>query len=486
MTNRLLCLVADSDRRARTVRELSSRVADADVAAVSNPDEAASVLRERSFDCLVLGHDDPELDAIAVLERLHDRYPSLPVVVVPVDGSASLASAVLAAGGTDYVRRADGAALLAERVERAIDETTDRTDFDCCMILEAIDDAVVVYDPSDDSVVDINERLCDLVGCRSGDTCVSTLATLRTGEPADDETIQSILDRTLESGSQRVEWNCETAAGDQFWAELTFKRVDRDTGPLVIGLLSDVSARKQREQQLRSYQKAVEQAGHSIYITKPDGRIEYVNPAFEDVTGYSADEAIGTTPRLLKSGAHDSAFYRDLWGTILAGDVWENQLVNRRKNGDEYVVNQTIAPITDENDAIVNFVAVNADITDQKRRESQFRELHDAVCEWLEATTREDVATQTIDHLEQLLDLELTALYLYDDSNDSLRPAAISETADETFDTHPQFREGEGIAWQVFETGQPAFHDDVRESTDVYNRGMCLPRGLDSRHSVSP
>ena len=115
--------------------------------------------------------------------------------------------------------------------------------------------------------------------------------------------------------------------------------------------------------------RAVEEAGHSIYITDRNGVIEYVNPAFEETTGYDVTEAVGRTPRLLKSGIHDAAFYRDLWETILNGDVWRSQITNRRKDGEEYHVRQTIAPIPDESGDIVRFVAVNDDVTEERERE---------------------------------------------------------------------------------------------------------------------
>ncbi|QLD86576.1 PAS domain S-box protein [Natronomonas halophila] len=114
----------------------------------------------------------------------------------------------------------------------------------------------------------------------------------------------------------------------------------------------------------RLFEKAVEASGHSVYFTDRNGVIQYVNPAFEEVTGYTAAEAVGKTPRILKSGEHDEAFYEELWETILAGDVWRNELINRRKSGERYVVDQTIAPVEDDGE-ITHFVAINVDITDQ-------------------------------------------------------------------------------------------------------------------------
>ncbi len=125
---------------------------------------------------------------------------------------------------------------------------------------------------------------------------------------------------------------------------------------------------------LRSFRKAVEHAGHAIFLTDPEGTIEYANPAVADVTGYEPDEVVGTNPRLWKSGEHEEAFYEDLWSTITAGEVWDGEIVNRRKNGDRCWVDMTIAPITDADGDVEQFVAVDTDVTDRKERELRIRE----------------------------------------------------------------------------------------------------------------
>jgi PAS domain S-box-containing protein len=119
---------------------------------------------------------------------------------------------------------------------------------------------------------------------------------------------------------------------------------------------------------------AVEQAAETIMITGVDGTIEYVNPAFESVTGYTRAEVIGANPRILKSGQHDEAFYTQLWRTLLAGEVWAGHLVNRRKDGRLYEEEATISPVRDGNGRIVNFVAVKRDATGQAALEAQLRQ----------------------------------------------------------------------------------------------------------------
>jgi PAS domain S-box-containing protein len=137
---------------------------------------------------------------------------------------------------------------------------------------------------------------------------------------------------------------------------------------------------------LGTFREVVESAGHSIYWTDINGTIEYVNPAFEAQTGYTAEEAVGNNANILQSDAHDDRFYEELWDTILMGDVWEGEIINERKHGDQYVANQTISPVTDESGEITRFVAVNEDITELKtyrkrlgRERDRFASLLDAV-----------------------------------------------------------------------------------------------------------
>lgn len=129
-----------------------------------------------------------------------------------------------------------------------------------------------------------------------------------------------------------------------------------------------------KARRLRGFRAAVEQAGHSIMITDTDGTIQYVNPAFESTTGYEPDEVLGENPRILKSGEHDESFYADLWGTILDGEIWEGEMVNEDANGEQFVIEMTIAPIFEEAGDVDRFVAVATDVTERKERERELQE----------------------------------------------------------------------------------------------------------------
>jgi two-component system, cell cycle sensor histidine kinase and response regulator CckA len=139
-------------------------------------------------------------------------------------------------------------------------------------------------------------------------------------------------------------------------------------------LRAENAVRKKNEAELERLKAAIEQAGEMVVITDPAGTIQYVNPAFEAVTGYTRDEVFGQTPRILKSGRQDEEFYRRLWETIASGRTWEGRMVNKRKDGALYTEVATISPVCDAEGWIVNYVAVKRDISEHLHLEAQLRQ----------------------------------------------------------------------------------------------------------------
>lgn len=172
-------------------------------------------------------------------------------------------------------------------------------------------------------------------------------------------------------------WQLETQALSLLQQErdLLEQRVAERTQELAEA--SDKAVKSSNE--LRKYFRAIDQSANSIVITDLDGNIEYVNPKFESVTGYSLEEVVGKNPRILKSGRQRIEFYEKLWGTITTGQVWTGVFHNKRKNGSLYWESATIAPVIDQNGVVTNYVAVKEDITARRMAEEQVRKLSQAV-----------------------------------------------------------------------------------------------------------
>ena len=144
--------------------------------------------------------------------------------------------------------------------------------------------------------------------------------------------------------------------------------------PCGITVLQDVSERLKSEEEYRRLATAIENTNDSIVITDVEGMIQYVNPAFTRISGYSKEEAIGRNPRFLKSGHHDNDFYARMWNTILQGKVWEGQVVNRNKDGSFFTELASISPVKDSTDNLTHFVAVKRDISHEVALESQLQQ----------------------------------------------------------------------------------------------------------------
>ncbi len=142
----------------------------------------------------------------------------------------------------------------------------------------------------------------------------------------------------------------------------------------VLGIYSDITERKQAEQERERLIAAIDHTNDSIVITDTRGTIQYVNPSFERTTGYTKEEALGGNPRLLKSGKQDRAFYRELWRTITAGRTWQGRLTNRRKDNSLFTEEASISPVLDSHGAIVSFVAVKRDVTEEIKLEEKLRQ----------------------------------------------------------------------------------------------------------------
>lgn len=154
---------------------------------------------------------------------------------------------------------------------------------------------------------------------------------------------------------------------------------------------------------------AVEETADAIVITDLQGVIEYVNPAFEQITGYRRHEAIGSKPSLVKSGQHDAAFYSRLWTTILSGQVFHAMLINRRKDGSLYYEEKTISPLKDDQGRIVNFVSTGKDVTERRLAEERAREQRAQLAHISRISTMGEMASTMAHELNQ----PLTAIVNY-------------------------------------------------------------------------
>ncbi len=152
------------------------------------------------------------------------------------------------------------------------------------------------------------------------------------------------------------------------WITSRGEALKNDNGEIyaLTGIAQDITLRKHSERELRKLSTAVEQSPVSIVITDTNGVIEYANPKFSKISGYSFEEVIGQNPKVLQSGYHDESFYKNMWKTLISGKTWTGEFLNKNKNGGLYWESASISPLKNSKEETTNFVAVKEDITVKK------------------------------------------------------------------------------------------------------------------------
>ncbi len=174
----------------------------------------------------------------------------------------------------------------------------------------------------------------------------------------------------------KLTYRIRTADGEEKWVWEQGVGIKDDDGEIVAleGFIIDTTERRRAEQANKLLATAVEQGAEAIVITGLDGTIQYVNPSFERITGYTREDVIGKNPRLLASGKHDGEFYGAMWGALARGEVWSGHFINRRNDGALYRQDATISPVRDTAGQVINYVSAARDVTRERELEEQLRQ----------------------------------------------------------------------------------------------------------------
>ena len=235
----------------------------------------------------------------------------------------------------------------------------------------------IMIHTDDGMVLQVNKAWTKLTGYTHSDIPTIKKWTAKAyGKQKDD--VRSIIKglykqtRSIHEGEFTVNTN---TGGSRIW--------DFSSGPLgklpdgrhaVISLAMDVTTRKEAEEKVRILSSSVEQASEPIVITDLCGTIEYTNPAFSKITGYSREEAIGQNPRMLNSGQQDAAFYLEMWDALTSGQAWQGRIVDRKKDGSLYPAMLTISPIFNEKGEATNYVGSQQDLSIHEKYEQEIQQ----------------------------------------------------------------------------------------------------------------
>jgi PAS domain S-box-containing protein len=297
-----------------------------------------------------LRHDDTAVNGVSVeLKRLDGSRIDAATVSSPVawDGETLIQTSVMTA---DDARRGRPMSLQ----ETAAHESP---------IGVTIADVTV----GDDPLIYVNDAFVELTGY-TREEAVGRNCRFLQGEDTRSEPVAEIRAAIREERPTTVELRNYRKDGSLFWNRVTVSPIRDGTGTVThfLGFQEDVSDAKLNEQEKALFEATTEMSDQVMFITDTEWQIEYVNPAFERITGYTAAEAIGETPRILRSEAQDDVFYDQMWETITSGETWEATLTNRTKSGEQYQCRQRIVPITDDRGKLTHFAAIETDITEKQ------------------------------------------------------------------------------------------------------------------------
>ena len=211
--------------------------------------------------------------------------------------------------------------------------------------------------------IEVNQALCNMLGYRQDEMIGKTPFDF-----VDDENRKIFIEQTSTISTthhRSYEITLKKKNGQDLHTYFNATTL-RDKSEAVQGsfaFVTDITERKQAQEERNRLAVAIEQAEESVFITDRHGTIQYVNPAFEHATGYSRKDAIGQNPRILKSGKHDALFYAEMWDTLTRGHAWKGHFINKKKDGSLYEADATISPVLDKSGKITNFVSIKRDVT---------------------------------------------------------------------------------------------------------------------------
>lgn len=237
-------------------------------------------------------------------------------------------------------------------------------------------------------------------------------------------------------------------------------------------IVREVGDRHATDPALPLYRQAMDQASLGVTIadaTRPDDPIVYANAAFERITGYTVPEVLGRNLRLLQGEDTDEDAVETI-ATALEEDRHVRTVVrNYRKNGTPFWNEMELTPVRDASGEVTHYLGFQRDVTDRVERGRELQALHGATRQLLRAGDVNEVSNVTVETAEEVLGLPATAVYLHDPDGDRLVPAASTPSTRELIGNLPVFDRGEGIAWDVFESGETTVVDDVRGDDRTYN-----------------
>ena len=350
---------------------------------VDTLDALKEAISKDRWDLVLADYSVPQLSFQQNLNLLQEANPDLPVIMVTGTVGEEQAVELLKYGVCDFVLKGN-LARLVPAIERSLKDTSERkarvaaeralrnSEVHFRSIFNKSPVAIGIGKATSGLVVEVNDALLLLYGYERDEMVGKTTTELNLYVHPDERT--EIL-RLIHEFGQVVnrEVQIRRKSGENLMVLYSAELIELEGEFFIQVMLTDVTERKRTEENLRKLYVAVEQSPMSTVITDVLGSIEYVNPRFTLVTGYSFEEVLNKNPRILK-GDTPSEVYLTLWTTISAGNVWEGDFHNKRKDGTMFWEHTTISPISNASGKITHYMATKEDITERRSLEEQLRQ----------------------------------------------------------------------------------------------------------------
>lgn len=250
------------------------------------------------------------------------------------------------------------------------DEEIRRSQIEYKALFESANDPIIIFEPEAEIILEANERACSTYGFSRDELLGTSLKALTKDVARGERVLRELMRAGTVTDLETTHFRKD---GTQIDVLVSASVIDFKGRRAIQTITRDITKRRLADEALRLHSAALNAAANAIVITALDGTIEWVNAAFSALSGYSAEEAVGRNPRdLVKSGAHEPAFYKRMWDTLLAGDVWSGEMTNRRKDGGVYAEEMTITPVRGVDGQVGHFIAIKRDLTEQRELAAQF------------------------------------------------------------------------------------------------------------------
>lgn len=243
-------------------------------------------------------------------------------------------------------------------------------------IAETIDEVFWMADPNIAKMIYVSPAYERVWGRSCASLYENPRSFLESVHPDDRERVLAVLLAQRTGQAFDHEYRIVVPGGEVRWVWDRGFPVRNEAGEVYrfVGVAADITERKRAEEERARLVTAIEQSDEAVLMTNPAGEIEYVNPAFTWITGYSREEALGQNPRILKSDRQSDLFYQEVWATILNGKTWKGELINRRKDGTHYTEQMAITPVRNARGEITHFIATKQDVTERRALEAQLQQ----------------------------------------------------------------------------------------------------------------